>query len=381
MDRLLQPITQKIQLIGQNLGTNNGFISRIKTELTGIRNKLNQVVQTRALLQTSLNEKQKTIDDLTKRNNATQILIQQLTEQRNASDITAKQLQGDIQNAQGNFQKKQQELEQAQRQMEQINVQLTAARTAAQQNKETIDRMRNEKQGLEQTIGALDKQISQIATVVSTQTRMLDPANEGDDNNLFNHIKGINDTLNGILQMPPGMNLGPGPSPNFGNRGGFPPGGAGGNPNGGYSDFGSGSGSGFSPGGAGGNPDGSPGSGSDSGLGNNLLRRNDSGSGSDSDSGSDFNPGLGLGLGQNLNNQRRLVPDSLPLQAGQNPVTINPRVFPNSNFNNGNNIYQQPQFPKNGGQNAVRKTRRKRRNKKTKKGGRKSMHKRARTKK
>ena len=354
MSNLFGKIRQKIQTIGQNLGTNNDFISRIKTELIGIRAKLNRVVQTRAVLQASLNEKQKTIDDLTNRNNKTQGVIQQLTEQRDSATRQVEQLQGDIQNAQGNFQKKQQELLNAQRQMEQINVQLTEAKNAASQNQAQIKQMTREREGLEQTIEALDTQISQIATVVSTQTRMLDPANEGDDNNLFNHIKGINDTLNGILQMPPGMNLGPGPSPNFGNQGS--PGGAGS----GFSPGGAGSGfppGGFSPGGAGGNPDGSPGfdSDSDSGLG-------------------------GTSFGPNLNMSRRLGSVTQPLLAGQNPVPINPRVFLGTNFNNGNNPYQQPQVPP-GPPIGGRKTRRKRRNKKSKKGGRKSMHKRARTKK
>ena len=323
-------------MIGQNLGTNNGFIGRIKTELTGIRGKLNQVVQTRGAFQASLNEKQKTIDDLIKRNNTTQNVIQSLTDERNSANRQVQQLQGEIQNAQNNSKKIQQELLNARTQIDQLNRQLSEAKTTASHNQEQIEQMTREKQGLEQTIRALDGQIEQIAAVVNTQTRILDPANEGDDNNLFNHIKGINDTLNGILQMPPGMNLGPGPSPNFGNQGRPGPG----------------PGPSFSPGGAGGNP-----------LGGYF--------GSDSDSDSDSSLG-GPSFGQNLNMPRRLGPVTPPLLAGQNPVPSNSRVFPAIN------PYQQPQVrPPFGG----KKTRRKRRNKKNKKSGRKSMHKRARTKK
>ena len=151
---------------------------------------------------------------------------------------------------------------------------------------------------------------------------------------MFNHIGGLNAILDRILNSPPPP---PSPSP--------PPGGAG-------SGFGFGSNSGppsfgqrrlgpdsptlqpvrFSPGG--------------------IPPNNGSNFGSDSES--DLSLGGPPGLGLNM---------------------------PGTNFSNGN-PYQQPQVPQNGRPPfGGRKTRRKRRNKKSKKGGRKSMHKRTRSKK
>ena len=60
----IRSMTEKIQLIGKNLGKNTVFIANVTEALSGIRQRLNRVLETRANFQNALNDNKKMIDNL-----------------------------------------------------------------------------------------------------------------------------------------------------------------------------------------------------------------------------------------------------------------------------------------------------------------------------
>lgn len=171
-----QQIRDKIQTIVINLGTNTGFIQRIKNELTAISEKLQQVLQSRATLQQMearyKAQLEKATIDIQTAKNATLQINRQL-QQSNATNAT--------------------KLQEIQRQMQEEQRGAQQKIAAAEANV----------QKTQQAINELDLQLNQISQVVQTQSTLLNQANSSDQNNLFNHINGINKILQNILSGGP----------------------------------------------------------------------------------------------------------------------------------------------------------------------------------
>lgn len=175
----LQPILTKLNTIFKNLESNNNFIGQVKIGLVDIKQKLAQVVSTRQQFQGELEKNKQQIDSLTK-----QIATNQATFEKAQQQIAA---------LQRNNQATTQQLQSAENKA-------NTANARAQQAEQQIATIQRENQGLQQSIQGLDQQIEQIRTVVETQTRLLDPNNAAEDQNLVGHINGINSILNSILQ-------------------------------------------------------------------------------------------------------------------------------------------------------------------------------------
>ena len=210
--KTIQGIQNKMKILSQNLGSNNGFIDKIKGGLIDIRGKLNQVVASRRAFQTTLDNNKKQILDLKNEVQTSKNVITDLQQGRQKYEQQISQMQRDIQIEKGNVQKTMQQLDQATKNLQAVNSKLNAATIRAQQAEQKIENIQRENQGFQQSIRNLDEQINQIATLVETQKRLLDPSNASDDSNLFGHIQGINAILTNILQQ--GPSTGPDFTPN-----------------------------------------------------------------------------------------------------------------------------------------------------------------------
>ena len=180
----MDQIRNKIQTIVANLGTNTGFIQKIRGELTAISQKLQQVIQSRAALQKIQEQNKREVE----------VAKQALA----ASQLKVNEINTALQTATANSARQLQQLQQQMRQEQQAAQQKIAA---AEANARTT----------QQAINELDTQLNQISQVVQTQTTLLNEANSGDQNNLFNHINGINQILQNILSGGPVV---PPPPPN-----------------------------------------------------------------------------------------------------------------------------------------------------------------------
>jgi predicted nucleic acid-binding Zn-ribbon protein len=193
-------IKEKMGKIILGLTKNSQFINRVKGELTSIKENLNRLVRKRSGLETKKQDCRAEVEKYT-----TQIIalerevagFARIDEIKSREIISLTRELEALRSSPGKG-----SFEDTKKLQDQI-VTLTrekdaAAKTATdelQRLREQLDQSQRKYQAMEQEIKNLDGLIAQISRAVAEQAALLDPANLGQETNLFNQINGINQML------------------------------------------------------------------------------------------------------------------------------------------------------------------------------------------